>query len=202
MSILSKPWFLAVLALLLMLATQFAAFEISKSELLPKKVGPVVVHPADPKPEFWSFSPDEINQLRRELESRLAEVEERSQELDAFEARLNADRTEVEGIKASVMEMRDSLLQDIVRLEKTEEANLANLAKTYSALDAEDAVSILLELDDATVVKIMFFMKPDIQAEILGEMAGRDKGDKLLVQKAANWSDMLRLFSDEDTTGT
>ena len=91
-SLLSKPWMLAVLALLLMLGTQFAALKLSWSELFPEpeKIG--IIHPADPQPLHYSFSSEAIMQMKQELERRLGQVESREQELGAFEARLNADR--------------------------------------------------------------------------------------------------------------
>ena len=196
-SLLSKPWFLAVLALLLMLGTQFAALKLSWKELFPDPAKIAVIHPAEPAPLHWGFAAEEIMQLKTELENRLKKVDERAANLNAFEARLLADRSEIDAIKAEVQKMRDSLLNDVIKLEQSEEKNLKNLAKTYSEIDATAAVSIFEELDVSTVVKIMYFMKTDIQAEILGVMATRDPGNKDLVRKAAKLSDMLRLFSSK-----
>jgi len=192
----SAPWFLAVLALVIMLGTQFAAFKIYWDELFPKSHEVLVIKRDDPSPLNWSFSSDEIVRLREELEKRLAEVENREGELAEFDARLQADREEIETIKENVELMRQTLMEDIVRLEDAESRNLRNLAKTYAELEPEAAVSIFNELDDDTVVKIMFFMKPETVGLILQEMATQ-QGQQGLVKRAAKLSDMLRLFKDE-----
>ena len=196
--LLSAPWFLAVLALLIMVGTQFAAFKLYWDELFPTKQDILVIKREDPSPLHWSFSSDEIIRMKDELKKRLASVEKRENELAEFEARLEADRIEVESIKESVEVMRDSLMDDIVRLEEGESRNLKNLAKTYSGLEPAAAVNIFNELDDDTVVKILFFMKPDTVGSILQEMATQPgDGDRGLVKRAAKLSDMLRLSKDE-----
>lgn len=196
MRFLNAPWFLALLALALVLGTQVVAFKIYWKELFPPPKDILVVHRQDPSPLHWSFSTEEIEALQRELESRLEKAKEKESFLASYEARLEADRAEVEDMMRNVEIMRDSLLQDVIRLEEAEQRNLKTLAKTYSELDAPATVNIFNELDDATVVKIMFFMKPDIVAEILEEMATRQGANGALVRRAAKLSDMLRLFSE------
>jgi len=196
--LLSAPWFLAVLALLLMVGTQFAALKMYWYELFPGGPTVTLVKRGDPSPIHWSFSSDEIVQMRDELEERLMAVKEREAELNRFESRLEADRIEVEAIKESVEVMRDGLLDDIVTLEEAEGRNLKNLAKTYSGLEPAATVSIFKELDDETVVKILFFMKPETVGTVLQEMATQEQGRGAgLVKRAAKLSDMLRLFNDE-----
>jgi len=196
MRLLNAPWFLALLALALVLGTQAVAFKIYWKELFPPPKDILLVHRQDPSPLHWSFSTEEIEALQRELESRLQKAKEKESFLANYEARLEADRAEVEDMMRNVEIMRDSLLQDVIRLEEAEQRNLKTLAKTYSELDAPATVNIFNELDDATVVKIMFFMKPDIVAEILEEMATRQGANGALVRRAAKLSDMLRLFSE------
>lgn len=194
--LLSAPWFLAVLALLIMIGTQLVAFKMYWDELFPRKPEVLAIKREDPSPLHWSFSSDEIVRMKDELNKRLTAVEERERELVEFEARLEADRIEVESIKENVEVMRDSLMEDIVRLEEAESRNLKNLAKTYSGLEPAAAVSIFNELDDDTVVKILFFMKPETVGTILEEMATQP-GETGLVKRAAKLSDMLRLSRDE-----
>lgn len=196
MSILSKPWFLAVLALVMMLGTQFVALKMSWSELFPAPPKIKLIKRGDPSPLEWSFSSEEIVRLREELEMRMAKVAAQEEALERYEERLQTDKEEIEDIKNSVDLMRQTLLAEVVRLEGTEATNLKTLSKTYSELNPEAAVSIFGELDDTTVVKILFFMKSDKVGAILQQMAEEGGTNEKLVQRAAKLSDMLRLFTD------
>ncbi len=198
-SLLSKPWFLAVLSLVILLGTQAGAFYIYWADLFPAHHTEVlVVKREDPSSLQWSFSSEHIVKLQSELEGRLAEVEKKEVELQVFETRLEADRAEVDEIKSKVEQMRDTLLADIVKVEEWEKQNLKSLASTYSNLDPLATVSIFSELNDPTVAKIMRFMKPDIVGDILQEMATQDGGNEVLIKRAARLSDILRLFTDDN----
>ncbi len=196
--LLSAPWFLAVMALLIMLGTQFAAFKLYWHELFPSADKVVVIKREEPAPLHWGFSSDEILRLKEELETRLLDLEAKERELEEYEARLKVDRAEIDDIKINVQTMRDGLLGDIIRLEETEKKNLKTLAKTYGFLEPAATVSIFKELDDPTVVKILYYMKQETVGGILQEMAVQNGGDPEQIQRAARLSDLLRLFSEEN----
>lgn len=197
MQILSKPWFLAVLGLILAIGTQFVALKVHWEELFPeKKHKALVVTREEPQAFTWGFSSDAILQLQRELEDRISALDLREQNLASYESRLQSDRAEIEDIKAQVELMRNELMEGIVKLEGDEQENLKRLAKTYATLTPEASVNIFRELDDSTVVKILFFMKSDTVGAILQEMATANGGVAEQVRRAAKISDMLRLFTD------
>lgn len=197
MQILSKPWFLAVLALVLMLGTQLVALKLYWTELFPEPAQhAVVVTREKPEPLEWGFASEHISDLERELRNRISALKSREQELAAYEERLASDRAEIEEIKSEVEGMRESLLEEVVKLEGSETENLKRLAKTYATLTPDATVNIFRELDDETVVKILFFMKADTVGAILQEMATANGGIAEEVRRAAKISDMLRLFTD------
>lgn len=197
MSILTKPWTIAILALVLMLGTQLVALKLYWSTLFPERQAPAVhlVEREAPKSLIWGFSTSEIDSLRAELESRVAMLDLREGELSAYGARLMADKAEIEDIKVQVEGMRDELMNGIVELEEAEQKNLRTLAKTYATLTPDATVSIFRELDEPTVVKILFFMKTDTVGAILQEMATANGGNEEQIKRAASISNMLRLFS-------
>jgi len=195
--LLSKSWVLAVLALAIMLGTQVGAYLLYRDEIFPAKKDILVIKREDPSPIGWSFSSDDLRRLKRELENRLAAVEEKEAGLASYEARLQSDRVEIEEIKAEVERMRDTLLKGVVEVEDWEGKNLKTLADTYSKLDPDATVKIFNELDDATVTKILRFMKPATIGEILQEMAVQEGGNEALIKRAARLSDMLRLSKDD-----
>ena len=127
-------------------------------------------------------------------------MDERQARLVSYEVQLKSDREEIEAIKKDVEEMRETLLKDVVEVEEWERKNLKILADTYGNLDPDATVSIFKELDDATVAKIMRFMKPDTIGEILQEMAMQGGGNEALIKRAAKLSNMLRLSKDETAT--
>ncbi|MBK1878433.1 MotE family protein [Pelagicoccus mobilis] len=197
MKILNKPVVLAILALLLMVGTQFVALKMYWSELFPEpKSKALVVTREEPEPFEWGFASDYITNLEEELNRRIAALEVRESELAEYEARLGADRAEIEEIKSQVELMREHLLEGIVKLEADEKDNLKRLAKTYALLDPEAAVSIFNELDDSTVVKILFFMDSETVGAVLEEMVTANGNGSEQVKRAAKISDMLRLFTD------
>lgn len=201
MKLLSRPWFLAVLALFLMLGTQIVALKLHWEQLLPEPPTAHVVVRDEPAAFTWGFSSEAIDLLKNELSSRIVSIEEREAALVEYDARLKSDRAEIEDIKRQVEIMRASLLEDIVRLEEEEKTNLKTLAKTYSTLTPAATVSIFQELDDSTVVKILFFMKADVVGQVLEQMATPNGGAQQ-VKRAARLSDMLRLFNENPQTAS
>lgn len=196
MKILTKPWFIAILALVSMVGTQVVAFKLYWDELFPPREKALVVKRDEPQAFSWGFATDEIAELQLELKTRLSSLSVREQQLREYEARLKADRDEIEDVKRQVEVMRGRLLDDIVRLEADEQKNLKTLAKTYSTLTPDAAVSIFDKLDHTTVVKIMFFMKNDVVGAILQEMSTGPKANDDSIKRAAEISNMLRLFSE------
>lgn len=197
MNILNKPWFLAILALFMMLGTQLVAVKLYWDELFSaKRLKATVVVRDEPEAFSWGFAAEEISELRQELTSRLAELKAREEALNAYAARLESDRAEIDAIKQSVELIRKELMVGIIQLETGEQKNLKSLAKTYATLTPEAAVNIFRQLDDPTVVKILYFMKSDTVGAILEEMATTEENAAEQVKRAAKLSDMLRLFTD------
>ena len=197
MKILSKPWSIAIIALISMIGTQLVALKLYWHELFPEqKESVLLVKREDPAAISWGFSSGEIRALQLELEEHRSEIKRKESELAAYEVRLKADRAEIDGIKQEVERVRDELMEGIVQLEASEQKNLRTLAKTYATLTPAATVSIFKELDDPTVVKILFFMKADTVGSILQEMATADGGRVEQVKRAAEISDMLRLFTN------
>lgn len=196
-SLLSKSWFLAVLALVIMLGTQVGSYVLYRDMIFPADKDVLVIKREDPSPIAWNFSSDNLKLLKTELDKRLAEVVEKEENLVTYEARLQSDRIEIEEIKAEVERMRDTLLKDVVTVEAWEGKNLKTLADTYGNLDPNATVKIFGELDDATVAKILRFMKPATIGDILQEMAVQGGGNDALIKRAAKLSDMLRLSKDD-----
>lgn len=187
-----STWFIAVLALVLGLGTQIGVLvwrlQGLESEAAVETHGVVI-----PDRVSWTFLTPEIDNLREDLQSRLAAVGLREQELDAYEKRLLAERAEVEKLKRDIEAMRTELSTTITDVQASEQKNLKTLAATYTGLTPAGALAIFRKMDDEMVVKILTFMKPDPVGQILEEMARTKDGEGTLAGRAAALSDKLRL---------
>ena len=90
----------------------------------------------------------------------------------------------------------------IVGIRADEAKNLRGLAQTYSNLTPRAAVAIFREMDDATAVKILFLMKPDIVGPIFEEMSKTAGTDGTLARRAAILSEKLRVMKAAATSAT
>jgi flagellar motility protein MotE (MotC chaperone) len=139
----------------------------------------------------WNFWTIEIDNLTSELKEEKARLRQQSDSLDQRAARIEAEKQELEKLRAEIAALRTDIDQRVISINADEAKNLHVLAQTYSTLSAHAAVTIMREMDDATVVKILSLMKPDVVAPIFEEMAG---GDGSQAQHAAVLSEKLRLM--------
>ena len=192
--LLRNPWLIAVLAVVLGVGTQALVLQMRLGHPPTPEVDP---HAAPEAPKFvdWSFITPEIEAMRTELKERLAAVEVRESELRDYELRLKAERAEIEKIRREVDRMRAKVETTITSVETVEQKNLKTLAATYSNMTPAACLAIFREMEDDTVVKILFYMKPDPVGQILEEMARTKEGEGTLAGRAAVISNKLRLLN-------
>jgi flagellar motility protein MotE (MotC chaperone) len=138
----------------------------------------------------WEFHNLELEQLVADLKQEKAALAERKSQLDELAARLQAEQLELNAVTQSVHQLQRELDQTLVRVAEEETANLKKLARVYSAMSPEGAAGIMKQLEEATIVKIMAFMKETETAPILETLAALgDQESKL----AATICERLRL---------
>ena len=142
----------------------------------------------------WDFWTIEIDNLTSELKEEKARLAKRSDDLDQREARLAIEQQELEKVRADIEAMHQQMERRITMISADESKNLRSLAQTYTNLTPKAAVSIFREMDDATAVKILSLMKPDVVGPIFEEMTNNVYGDSSLARRAAVLSDKLRLL--------
>lgn len=138
----------------------------------------------------WDFTNPEVDQLVLELKKERAALAERERQLDEFAARIKAEQAELNATTQRVHQLQRELDQTFVRVQEEETANLKKLAKVYSGMTPEGAASILKQLDETTIVKILVFMKEEQTAPILETLAKLGDAEAKL---AASISERLRL---------
>lgn len=200
---LKSIWFLALLGVVLGTATTAGVILLNKDALSAPSgaKAPRLPDPAN-APRDWIFLTEEISTLAGDLRSEREALEERRKGLDQLEARLVSERDELRKVRAELEGMRREVTESIPKVEAAEKQNIKTLAKTYSSMKPQDAVSVLREMDDPQVVKLLASMKPENVGAIFQEMAKAKDADGTLAARAAKISDQLRLVQNEAKTAT
>jgi len=195
---LKSTWFLALLGIVLGIGTTVGVILLNKDALLGRSARPVQHSPGPANaPREWVFWTDEITHLAGNLKEERQSLEDRAQELDQFEKRLVAEKEELGKVRVELEGMRREVTDKIPKIEASEKQNIKSLAKTYSAMKPQDAVTVMREMDDSSIVKILASMKADVVGSIFEEMAKAKDADGTLSVRAARLSEQLRLVQNE-----
>lgn len=138
----------------------------------------------------WDFSNPEIDSLVSELKKEKEALAERARELDELAARIQAEKAELSAVTQNVHQLQREFDQTVLKVDEEEAANLKKLARIYSSMSPDGAASILKQLDEATVVKMMTFMKESETAPILETLSKIGDAES---KQAAAISERLRL---------
>jgi len=138
----------------------------------------------------WTFQNAEMSQMVAELKDEREALVARARQLDELEARLNAERQEINTVTQTVYRLRADFDGVVTRVADEEAANLKKLARVYAAMSPEGAARILKEMDDEQLVRIIALMKEAESAPIL---EGLGQGGRDDARRAAMLSDRLRL---------
>lgn len=144
------------------------------------------------KTKIWDFWSVEIDNLATELKEEKARVRKEEEDIGLRTARMASDRQELEKLRADLDSMHKDISGKVVEIQADEAKNLRMLAQTYANLSPHAAVTIIRDLDDATAVKILSLMKPDIVGPIFEDMTQADAGTGD-AHRAAVLSEKLRL---------
>lgn len=142
----------------------------------------------------WDFWTIEIENLSNELKEERTRLKKQAELLEQRAARLAAEEKEFAKLRADVEGLRKQIAEKVIEISADEAKNLRSLAATYASLSPKAAVAILREMDDATAVKILSLMKPDIVGPIFEEMTKTGGTDAPLARRAALLSEKLRLM--------
>ena len=197
---LRSPWFLAFLGIICGIGTSAGVLFLNADDLrAPEKAAPKLPSPAN-APRDWIFWTDEINKLAANLKEEREGLDERQKELEQFEKRLVGERDELRKVRTELEGLRREVTENIPRIEESEKQNIKTLAKTYAAMKPQDAVAVMRELDDSSIVKILASMKADVVGTIFQEMVKAKDNDGTLAVRAARISEQLRLVINETKT--
>lgn len=183
--LLQSHWTAAGLGLILYLATTLLLWHpqtaAQHSPATPvRKAGP-----------SWTFQNPELDQLLAELKREKEALAEKEKQLQDLALRLQSERQELNQITQLVQTLQAEFDLNVIRVQEQEGANLRKLAKVYAAMAPDNAVPILKQMDEPTLVKLLALMK-DAEAAIVLEALGRSS--EADAKRAAELSERLRLF--------
>lgn len=199
MNILTKPWFAAVLIVLLQPAVSCFLVMKSASALVASiavqagETAAEVVRPRETRAPWDMWTP-EIEKLALELKTQRDGLKDREQSIAQQEARLASETAELARTRKEIENQRAEITQLLTVVGNDELKNLKSLAQTYATLTPKAAVAIFSEMDDPTVVKILSLMKADSVGPIFEEMSKDPSEKNNQAQRAAKLSDRLRLM--------
>lgn len=198
MSFLSKPLGLALLALVVYLATLGTLF-MRHRDLILAAIGGPAGGAAGSVPQqvdqfvYWSFKTNEINKLIRDLQEERESLRKRAEQLAVEEARQTSERKELERLRSEIENSRKELSSYLVEVKQDELKNLKTEVAIVNSLEAPSVVALFKEKSDDEVVKLMALMKPDAIAPIMERMmADEGENDEPSARRAARLLEKLQ----------
>jgi flagellar motility protein MotE (MotC chaperone) len=146
------------------------------------------------KENGWDFWTIEIENLSTDLKEERARLRKQADLQDQRAARLASEEKELAGVRADIETLRAQIAENVTEVSADEAKNIRTLAQTYANLSPRAVVVIFKELDDATAVKILSQMKPDVVGPIFEEMSRNADTDPTLARRAAILTEKLRLM--------
>ena len=137
----------------------------------------------------WDFTNPEVDQMVDELRRERAQMQTRAKELDELALRIQTDRNELNTLLANVKQLQTEFDSSILRVQQDEFSNLKKLAKLYANMEPAGAITILKELDDYSIVKILLYLREQEAAPILEALARQGPAEAL---RAAAISESIR----------
>ena len=148
--------------------------------------------PAELKERGWDFWTIEIENLSTELKGERDRLRKQNDLLDQRAAQLAGEAAELAKIRNEIEAMRRSISEKVIEVSADEAKNIRTLAQTYANLTPRAAVSIIREMDDATVVKILSLMKAEAVSTFFKEMSRTAGPDGTMAKRVAILSEKIR----------
>lgn len=183
--ILQSPWVASLIGVLIYCACTVILWQ-------PKQISAR----SEPEPILdggpsWEFQNPEVDELIIDLQRQKQALAKRSADLDALADRLEVQRQEIDQSAKRVAELQARFDSNVVQVLSSEATNLKKLAKTYAAMKPDTAASILAEMDEGMLLRLLSVMRETETAPILSAMAAKSP------QRVATLSERLRLVLEE-----
>jgi len=145
----------------------------------------------------WKFKNPEFDQWVAELKMEKSDLDTREQQLQALQTRLDAERQEFSTATQTVYQLQAEFDRNVVRLKSQEITNLKQQAKVIAAMSPEGAASMIAQMADDAVVRLLAVMKPDEASLLLDALSKQGVGG---AKHAALIAGRLRMVLPPDTS--
>jgi len=201
MKILANPVVLIALGLLMGVGTSVGVVWTAAQPLVQELAAKRAKADKPERPEQpWDFWTIEIEGLASELKEAKAALKQRADAIALRESRLAAEQKELAKTRRQVEALRAEIGDKMIEVKADEAKNLKTLSNTFRGLSPRAAVSILGEMDQLTVVKVLSLMKTDEVGALFEEMG--KSPDPSMIKRAAILSDRMRLLKAARTVAT
>ena len=185
--ILQSGWMTALLGAAVYLGV--TAVLLASSKTLGQSHSPAPIEPAGGTGASWDFSNPEVDRLISELNKEKQAVAAREQQLNELATRLQAERAEINQVTQTVFRLQQEFDRNVLRVREDEAANLKKLAKMYATMTPEGATTIVRQLEDEEIAKLLVIMKESEAAPLLENLARLGEAE---AKRAAALSERLR----------
>ena len=173
MKLIQSPATVVILGGLLFFGTMFGV--VSSTHFGPVHL-PEKAPPAPSDDPSWKFRNPEIDQWVAQIKEERDALAVREQQLKDWEARLNAESKEISTVTRAVSNVQADIDKRIVAFKEQEKENIKKQVKVVAGMTPDGAATMLWEMPDDDVVKLLFSMKNDIAGGILDAMSRQSTG--------------------------
>ncbi len=118
---------------------------------------------------LWNTQTGHVEKVVDELKQQLSKIDTEKSALEQMKERITAEKLELKRIQTDIATQQRALDDMITRIEASEVKNLRAQATVYSNMEPASTLQVFKTLNDTEVIKILYFMAPDVQSAIFTE---------------------------------
>jgi len=168
--LLQSSWMVSLTGCILYLVTTAAVLGPARFEGVTPG-GPGAARASADNDPSWGFRNPEFDQWVEEIKREKAALDLRAQQLDELQTRLKTERQELNAVTQTVAQLQAEFDQNVVRLKSQEIDNVKRQAKVIASMSPEGAATMLNQMTDGDLVRILFVMKTDEASVILDTLS-------------------------------
>ena len=171
--IIEAPWLTVLLGTLLYLATTFAILHGTHFAMpVPEEKQDVS---ADNDPS-WRFHNPEFNQWVSQIKTEKQLLDEKAEQLNELEMRLNSERQEIMAVTQTVYQLQSDFDKNVIRFTTEQVTDAKHQSKVVANMSPDGAAKMMSEMPDEQTLPILFALKNDQSGAILDAMSQMGPG--------------------------
>jgi len=170
--IFQAPWLAALLGAILYLATTFVV--VNRVKFSVPMTDDAIELSADNDPS-WHFHNPEFNQWLAQIKTEKESLDQREQQLNELQIRLNAERQEIMAVTQTVSQLQSDFDKNVVRFTSDQVADAKRQSKVIANMSPDGAAKMMDEMPDDQTLPVLFALKTDQSGAILDAMSQMGK---------------------------